>query len=310
MSASTLDDEVMSLNSIYGDGTLVVSAASSDQAGTEGTDGILRLPSHPTISLRVFFPATYADDPPAVLGTNSVGEGLLKGAGQAAVRIARKLLEDTFKPGQPCLFDITEELGDALNAELDTLSRSNGAEGHGKELETLQDSCVERETNSAAPTQAELLGSAPEWTIGALITEKKSVFLARCVQADSVKEAQQSVAHLVATDRRAARATHNISAWRIRSLVNGSEVTYQDFDEDGETAAGGRVLRLLQMMDVWNVVVVISRWYGGILLGPARFALINEAAREVVVAWQEEHGGSEVKGKGKNEAKGGKKGKR
>ena len=56
--------------------------------------------------------------------------------------------------------------------------------------------------------------------------------------------------------------------------------TYQDYDDDGESAAGGRLLHLLQLMDVWNVVVVVTRWYGGVHLGPDRFRLINAAARE------------------------------
>lgn len=32
-------------------------------------------------------------------------------------------------------------------------------------------------------------------------------------------------------------------------------------------------------MQVRDVVVVVSRWYGGTLLGPVRFTLINNAAR-------------------------------
>lgn len=49
-------------------------------------------------------------------------------------------------------------------------------------------------------------------------------------------------------------------------------------------AAGGRLLHLLQMVDARNVCVVVSRWYGGILLGPARFTHINNAARELLDA--------------------------
>lgn len=53
----------------------------------------------------------------------------------------------------------------------------------------------------------------------------------------------------------------------------------QDYDDDGEDAAGGRLLHLLQILDVKNTVVVVSRWYGGVKLGPARFTHINNAAR-------------------------------
>ena len=60
-------------------------------------------------------------------------------------------------------------------------------------------------------------------------------------------------------------------------------VIVQDSDDDGETAAGGRLLHLMQLMDVWNVVVVVTRWYGGVKLGPERFRCINAVAREALV---------------------------
>lgn len=68
-------------------------------------------------------------------------------------------------------------------------------------------------------------------------------------------------------------------------LLNQPVVT-QDCDDDGESAAGSRLLHLLQIMDATNVVVVVSRWYGGILLGPSRFTHINNAARTLLEATQ------------------------
>jgi len=56
-----------------------------------------------------------------------------------------------------------------------------------------------------------------------------------------------------------------------------------DNDDDGETAAGSRMAHLLELVDVWNVLVVVSRWYGGIKLGPDRFRIINQVAREALV---------------------------
>ncbi|PNJ81020.1 IMPACT isoform 2, partial [Pongo abelii] len=52
---------------------------------------------------------------------------------------------------------------------------------------------------------------------------------------------------------------------------------------DGETAAGGRLLHLMEILNVKNVMVVVSRWYGGILLGPDRFKHINNCARNILV---------------------------
>ncbi|MCJ1461330.1 eIF2 kinase Gcn2p negative regulator [Mycoblastus sanguinarius] len=116
--------------------------------------------------------------------------------------------------------------------------------------------------------------------------EKKSIFLARVCAVTSPAQAKACVAHLLATDKRAARATHNITAYCIRSLPTADsvkEIIHQDCDDDGETAAGGRLLHLLQVMDVWGLLVVVSRWYGGVKLGPDRFRIINTVAREAIV---------------------------
>ena len=37
------------------------------------------------------------------------------------------------------------------------------------------------------------------------------------------------------------------------------------------------------MMDAWNLVVVVSRWFGGTLLGSDRFKHINTAGRSAIV---------------------------
>lgn len=123
-------------------------------------------------------------------------------------------------------------------------------------------------------------GPEPPWIVGPQITEKKSVFLARVAPVSSPEQAKQYVAHLLATDKKAAKATHNMTAWRIKGP---NDTSYQDCDDDGETAAGSRMLHLMQLMDVWDVMVVVTRWYGGIHLGPDRFRIINTASREALV---------------------------
>jgi putative IMPACT (imprinted ancient) family translation regulator len=63
-------------------------------------------------------------------------------------------------------------------------------------------------------------------------------------------------------------------------------VKKHDNDDDGEDAAGGRLAQLLELRREDGVMVVVSRWYGGIQLGPKRFAHITNAAREVLVLLQ------------------------
>ncbi|CAG7785763.1 unnamed protein product, partial [Allacma fusca] len=60
----------------------------------------------------------------------------------------------------------------------------------------------------------------------------------------------------------------------------------QDCEDDGETHAGSRLLHLLQILDCRNVLVVVTRWYGGIQLHGDRFKHINNVARILL----EKHG--------------------
>lgn len=128
----------------------------------------------------------------------------------------------------------------------------------------------------------------PCWTVSEPVTERKSVFFARACPVTSPAHVQAYISHLLAVDKRAAKATHNISAYRMRSpspdRSPGTALTFQDCDDDGENAAGGRLLHLLQIMDVWGLLVVVSRWYGGVQLGPDRFRIINAVARDAIVA--------------------------
>jgi putative IMPACT (imprinted ancient) family translation regulator len=77
-----------------------------------------------------------------------------------------------------------------------------------------------------------------------------------------------------------ARATHNMLAYRIQGSegLPGSGIL-QDCDDDGEAGAGSRMLHLLQILQVMDVAVVVTRWYGGIHLGADRFKHINNATR-------------------------------
>ncbi|KAG7097419.1 hypothetical protein E1B28_004766 [Marasmius oreades] len=86
------------------------------------------------------------------------------------------------------------------------------------------------------------------------------------------------LAHL-SSDRRIARAAHPIiNAWRCQV----GNVLHQDNDDDGETAAGGRLAHLLQILEINNVLVIVTRYFGGIHLGPDRFKHINQAARNAL----------------------------
>ncbi|KAJ2558833.1 hypothetical protein EV175_000614, partial [Coemansia sp. RSA 1933] len=124
----------------------------------------------------------------------------------------------------------------------------------------------------------EPLRTRPEIFTGVPLEMKKSIFVGHVARVGSAKDVQVVLETLL-QDKKIAQATHNISAYRI-CLDNGS--ISQDNDDDGESAAGKRLGHLLQLLEVENVMVVVTRWYGGTHLGPDRFKLINSAARQAL----------------------------
>lgn len=266
-------DEITSINSIYGDNTLISTSEDSRLYA-------LTLPIKSNISLRIEFPADYPDAPPSILGTQHIGDNVAKGEGQQIVDCIREVLAEIYIPSSPCIFDLIEESGQKLQ-QLGLDSSSREKEQQATQANGQDDGpSGSLEANSDEYQSLDDLGDPPPWILSEVITEKKSVFLARAAEVHSVDEAKGYLAHLLGTDKKAAKATHNITAWRIRGQ-NG--VQFQDCDDDGESAAGGRLLHLLELMGVWNTMVVVTRWYGGIHLGPDRFRLINQAARDSVV---------------------------
>ncbi|KAF9428516.1 hypothetical protein BGZ94_002097 [Podila epigama] len=111
---------------------------------------------------------------------------------------------------------------------------------------------------------------------GAPIVDRKSVFVAHLAPITQASQVPWMIQQLKLENKKVIKATHNIMAYRVE---NENGTVAQDNDDDGETAAGSRLLHLMSILDVRNVVVVVSRWYGGIPLSADRFKHINNAAR-------------------------------
>ena len=98
------------------------------------------------------------------------------------------------------------------------------------------------------------------WTLAApashLLEVKHSRFLAQAAIIDSADAAQAALALLSDTD-----ATHNCWAWRVGAQYRSSD--------DGEPAgtAGRPILAAIDGQGCDQVLVVVTRWFGGIKLG-------------------------------------------
>lgn len=109
------------------------------------------------------------------------------------------------------------------------------------------------------------------------VTDRKSTFQAHVASVRSLDDVTRIIKYL-GQDRKIARATHNMMAYRIKI----SNTIDQNLDDDGEHGGASHILRLLEITKTENVMIVVSRWYGGILLGPDRFKHILSCARDAL----------------------------
>ncbi|XP_052751017.1 protein IMPACT-B-like [Galleria mellonella] len=123
--------------------------------------------------------------------------------------------------------------------------------------------------------------NCPEITHGEVIVDRKSSFQGHAAEVHSVEDVNAVITKLK-ENKKILNATHNMYAYRIERKTAKGTTILQDCDDDGEAHAGSRMLHLLQILDQKNTLVVVSRWYGGIQLGPDRFRHINNATRQVI----------------------------
>jgi len=114
---------------------------------------------------------------------------------------------------------------------------------------------------------------------GDITTQKRSKFQAHVARIEKEEQVKE-VMSLLCKKNKIAKATHNIYAFRI--LNHDSEVQIQGKNDDGESGAGAKLLELLERENYSNVIVVVTRWFGGVKLGHDRFRLINQCALELL----------------------------
>ena len=128
-----------------------------------------------------------------------------------------------------------------------------------------------------------------EWITGEPLMDRKSIFLAHVCRVTSEAQVRESLAQLLTSSSKIQRATHNMYAWRLTEvLANQSKVLKHDNCDDGEDAAGSRMALLLHQRNEDGVIVVVSRWFGGVHLGPKRFAHIVNVSRDLLIHCHEQ----------------------
>ncbi|CAG8463290.1 9702_t:CDS:2 [Cetraspora pellucida] len=108
------------------------------------------------------------------------------------------------------------------------------------------------------------------------IKDRRSIFVAHAKRVETKQEVNNFLSKIRFEEK---NATHNVLAFRLE-YSDGTII--EESDDDGEKYAGERVLNLLKTLNAKNVAVIITRWFGGISLGPVRFEHIVKCAREVL----------------------------
>jgi len=116
---------------------------------------------------------------------------------------------------------------------------------------------------------------------------RKSEFIGHARPAGSVEEAEAFVEHV---REEYEDATHNVPAYRVRVESGGPGESYmlrEYSSDDGEPSgsAGKPMLNVLQGQELENVVVVVTRYYGGTNLGVGGLvSAYGRAVKEAVKA--------------------------
>ncbi|ODV58517.1 Yih1p [Ascoidea rubescens DSM 1968] len=230
----------------------------------------LTLPNVLDCQIRISFNDNYPEiDKPHIIFVKSTNKYIEE---THLNEISNKLMESIFQVGEVCLFQFIDELDLELfkteeikkNSEV----RRNSEKSHDLDIVEDENSANERENNILK-----------NWAVSDPITDRNSTFIGFAREVHSEIDAILYLQELRKI-RKISKSTHQMSAWRIKNL-NGTLV--QNCDDDGENAAGGRLLHLLTIMNVWNIIIVDVRWYGGTLLGSDRFKHINTSARNSLI---------------------------
>lgn len=110
------------------------------------------------------------------------------------------------------------------------------------------------------------------------IVEKKSKFIATLCYVQNVQEAEDKIKSI---KKKYYDAKHNCIAYRV--VENGQIIEKASDDGEPSGTAGGPMLNILQKGNFCNILVIVTRYFGGILLGTGGLVrAYSEATQKVI----------------------------
>lgn len=137
----------------------------------------------------------------------------------------------------------------------------------------------------AAPAATTHQHQAFSWSFSSTLYFKSSTFVAHVTTIEHPSERARLIDSLMDAKPHLKTATHNAWGLRVRKPIIGvtsAESTIEDSFDDGETMCGAFVQRIMREAGAVDILVVVSRWFGGILLGPDRWRLIRNCVTQAL----------------------------
>eukprot|EP00760_Papus_ankaliazontas_P031626 PhM_4_TR5369/c0_g1_i1/m.29140 len=271
--AQTISDEIESLRSIFGEDV-------TDAVVPTGSSNVLRRTvavNFPNFyqQFRVLFtlPEDYPDCLPSVRIDGAYCDKRPGIGTKIALELRNVVLEDM--EGSPVLLMAVQWLHDDMVARMEQAMMQ-------KEKEVADAAAAAAATFVADASEVRRRRGdhpVPEIITGEPVKDRKSVFLPHIARVSSIEDVDAVVDEL-RSRRHICDATHpTMYCYRF---IDARGYLNEDREDDGEAGAGDRMLHLMQRGDVLGWVVVVTRWFGGILLGPDRFRHIANVSKEIM----------------------------
>lgn len=201
--------------------------------------------------------------------------------------------EEGFGEGQPRIR--------VMGREIAVLKRG-GYEWKGEEEEKVEDenqepsrggedaaepdstaSTLQAEASSPFQIKATSTSQPHTWSTSPSVSLKQSTFIARATTISDPSQRPKLLKSLFDAHPNLRTATHNVWAYRIRPSESSIGMHMREAShDDGESGAGDLLLRILRETNSVDTLVVMTRWYGGVMLGPDRWRLMRNVANSAL----------------------------
>ncbi|KAH9886542.1 hypothetical protein F4778DRAFT_470373 [Xylariomycetidae sp. FL2044] len=139
------------------------------------------------------------------------------------------------------------------------------------------------ETGTSQPRNIDISGGqiSTAWSASQPVTLKNSTFIVRATALTKPSERQSAMQSLFSAIPSLQTATHNAWAYRVKAPTNlfGATTIREDSFDDGESGCGDFLLKNMRETNAVDTLVVMTRWYGGTMLGPDRWRIMRNCLK-------------------------------